>query len=232
MAVVSMPMMLGPILGPVVGGVILQNLHWSWIFFVNVPIGIVAFVARRAHDPAPRLRRGRPTRCARPRALPHGARGDHLRGLATGLRGCVGLAWRAAPDRGGRGARARLLRARAARRASPARHPPLLQPRLRGRLADDLLRRLGALRRDDPRAPLLPGSPPRERHRHGPAERSSGPRRARRDAARQPPHGTLRRREGDAGRRERPLSELYAACVHRRLDVDRRDLARSWWCAA
>jgi EmrB/QacA subfamily drug resistance transporter len=44
MAVVSMPMMLGPILGPVVGGLILQNLHWSWIFFVNVPIGIVAFV--------------------------------------------------------------------------------------------------------------------------------------------------------------------------------------------
>jgi EmrB/QacA subfamily drug resistance transporter len=37
-----MPAMLAPILGPVVGGLILQNLHWSWIFFVNVPIGIVA----------------------------------------------------------------------------------------------------------------------------------------------------------------------------------------------
>jgi EmrB/QacA subfamily drug resistance transporter len=44
MAVVSMPMMLAPIFGPVIGGVILQNLHWSWIFFVNVPIGVVAFV--------------------------------------------------------------------------------------------------------------------------------------------------------------------------------------------
>ena len=43
MAVVSMPMMLGPILGPVVGGLILQNLHWSWIFFVNDPIGVIAF---------------------------------------------------------------------------------------------------------------------------------------------------------------------------------------------
>src|SRR5271156_3790987 len=42
MSVVSMPAMLAPILGPVVGGLILQNLHWSWIFFVNVPIGIVA----------------------------------------------------------------------------------------------------------------------------------------------------------------------------------------------
>jgi EmrB/QacA subfamily drug resistance transporter len=44
MGVVSMPAMLAPIFGPVIGGVILQNLHWSWIFFVNVPIGIVALL--------------------------------------------------------------------------------------------------------------------------------------------------------------------------------------------
>jgi EmrB/QacA subfamily drug resistance transporter len=43
MGVVSMPAMIAPILGPVVGGLILQNLHWSWIFFVNVPIGVIAF---------------------------------------------------------------------------------------------------------------------------------------------------------------------------------------------
>jgi EmrB/QacA subfamily drug resistance transporter len=42
MGVVSMPAMLAPILGPVVGGLILQNLHWSWIFFVNAPIGALA----------------------------------------------------------------------------------------------------------------------------------------------------------------------------------------------
>ncbi len=42
MGIVVMPAMLAPILGPVVGGLILENLHWSWIFFVNVPIGIVA----------------------------------------------------------------------------------------------------------------------------------------------------------------------------------------------
>src|SRR3979490_667377 len=45
MGVVVMPAMLGPILGPVVGGLILQNLHWSWIFLVNVPIGVIAFIA-------------------------------------------------------------------------------------------------------------------------------------------------------------------------------------------
>jgi EmrB/QacA subfamily drug resistance transporter len=44
MGIVTMPAMIAPILGPVVGGLILENLHWSWIFFVNVPIGLVAFV--------------------------------------------------------------------------------------------------------------------------------------------------------------------------------------------
>jgi EmrB/QacA subfamily drug resistance transporter len=42
MGIVSMPAMIAPILGPVVGGLILQNLHWSWIFFVNIPIGAIA----------------------------------------------------------------------------------------------------------------------------------------------------------------------------------------------
>jgi EmrB/QacA subfamily drug resistance transporter len=42
MGIVSMPAMIAPILGPVAGGLILQNLHWSWIFFVNVPIGAIA----------------------------------------------------------------------------------------------------------------------------------------------------------------------------------------------
>jgi len=43
MGVVSMPAMLAPIFGPVIGGAILEHLHWSWIFFVNVPVGAVAF---------------------------------------------------------------------------------------------------------------------------------------------------------------------------------------------
>jgi EmrB/QacA subfamily drug resistance transporter len=45
MGIVSMPAMLAPILGPVVGGAILQNLHWSWIFLVNLPVGVVALIA-------------------------------------------------------------------------------------------------------------------------------------------------------------------------------------------
>jgi EmrB/QacA subfamily drug resistance transporter len=44
MGIVAMPAMLAPIFGPVVGGAILEYLHWSWIFLVNVPIGAIAFV--------------------------------------------------------------------------------------------------------------------------------------------------------------------------------------------
>ncbi|HWE32534.1 MAG TPA: MDR family MFS transporter [Solirubrobacteraceae bacterium] len=44
MSVVGAPMLLGPILGPVLGGLILQGLSWRWIFYVNVPIGAVALV--------------------------------------------------------------------------------------------------------------------------------------------------------------------------------------------
>jgi EmrB/QacA subfamily drug resistance transporter len=44
MGIVAMPAMLAPILGPAVGGAILQNFNWSWIFLVNLPIGVIAFV--------------------------------------------------------------------------------------------------------------------------------------------------------------------------------------------
>lgn len=36
--------MVGPALGPVVGGWIIDNYHWSWIFNINVPLGILAGV--------------------------------------------------------------------------------------------------------------------------------------------------------------------------------------------
>jgi len=44
MAVIGIPTLLGPILGPVIGGAIVSNMSWRWIFFVNVPIGIVALI--------------------------------------------------------------------------------------------------------------------------------------------------------------------------------------------
>jgi EmrB/QacA subfamily drug resistance transporter len=42
MSVVGVPMLLGPILGPVIGGLIVSNVSWRWIFYVNVPIVVVA----------------------------------------------------------------------------------------------------------------------------------------------------------------------------------------------
>src|ERR671933_1098536 len=35
-------------IGPLVGGLLTQKIHWGWIFFINVPIGVLAVVAARA----------------------------------------------------------------------------------------------------------------------------------------------------------------------------------------
>jgi EmrB/QacA subfamily drug resistance transporter len=45
MSIVAVPAMLAPILGPTLGGLILDNVSWRWIFFVNVPIGAIAVIA-------------------------------------------------------------------------------------------------------------------------------------------------------------------------------------------
>ena len=45
MSMLAVPMMLAPILGPTIGGVIIQNISWRWIFYVNVPIGVIAVVS-------------------------------------------------------------------------------------------------------------------------------------------------------------------------------------------
>src|SRR5471030_3015931 len=40
MSFVAVPSLIGPMLGPLVGGIIVDYLHWRMIFFVNVPIGL------------------------------------------------------------------------------------------------------------------------------------------------------------------------------------------------
>jgi len=39
------PALIGPVIGPLLGGVITQYLSWHWIFFVNVPVGMIALYA-------------------------------------------------------------------------------------------------------------------------------------------------------------------------------------------
>jgi EmrB/QacA subfamily drug resistance transporter len=44
MAILGVPMLLGPILGPIMGGWLIENASWHWIFLINAPIGVVALV--------------------------------------------------------------------------------------------------------------------------------------------------------------------------------------------
>jgi len=53
-AVLSVPLALGPIFGPVIGGVILNWLSWRWLFLVNVPVIAVALVLALRLLPADR----------------------------------------------------------------------------------------------------------------------------------------------------------------------------------
>ena len=42
MAIWGMGIMIGPILGPIIGGTLTENWNWRWVFYVNVPLGAVA----------------------------------------------------------------------------------------------------------------------------------------------------------------------------------------------
>src|ERR687886_606646 len=61
MSVIGVPTLLGPILGPVIGGLIVDNVSWRWIFYVNIPIAVVALglAARLLHGDAGRADAGR-----------------------------------------------------------------------------------------------------------------------------------------------------------------------------
>src|SRR6204780_1042751 len=43
MAVGGMGVMVGPILGPTLGGWLTDSYNWRWVFFINLPIGVIAF---------------------------------------------------------------------------------------------------------------------------------------------------------------------------------------------
>ena len=54
MAVWGIGLMVAPILGPTLGGWITDNWNWRWNFYINIPIGIIAFmmVSAFVHDPS------------------------------------------------------------------------------------------------------------------------------------------------------------------------------------
>jgi EmrB/QacA subfamily drug resistance transporter len=61
MGITAMPVMIGQILGPSLGGLILAYGDWHWMFFVNLPVGVIAIVLA--------IRLLPPDELARPRRL-------------------------------------------------------------------------------------------------------------------------------------------------------------------
>src|SRR5437588_10079274 len=63
MAVFGLGVVVAPIIGPTLGGWITDNYSWRWIFYINIPIGILAVVMSNmfVEDP-PYIRDQRPGR--------------------------------------------------------------------------------------------------------------------------------------------------------------------------
>lgn len=53
MGIYGMAVVIGPAFGPAIGGWLTDNLSWPWIFFINIPIGIINFWMARIHIQEP-----------------------------------------------------------------------------------------------------------------------------------------------------------------------------------
>ncbi len=60
MAINGVGFMFGPLIGPTLGGFLIDALSWRWVFFINLPIGIVALVGLVSF--LPETRQGAPVR--------------------------------------------------------------------------------------------------------------------------------------------------------------------------
>ena len=86
MAWVSIPAMIGPLMGPPLGGFITTYASWHWIFLINVPIGLIGIVlvTRYIENVRAEVREG--FDCRRHGAVGHRGRGPDVRAVGRGLR--------------------------------------------------------------------------------------------------------------------------------------------------
>ena len=58
MAFWAMTTLVAPVMGPLLGGWITDNINWPWIFYINVPVGLLSAALTwsiyRSRDPGPR----------------------------------------------------------------------------------------------------------------------------------------------------------------------------------
>jgi MFS transporter, DHA2 family, multidrug resistance protein len=59
MAVWAMSATLGPIIGPALGGWLTENYNWRWVFYINLPFGILAFLGILSTLPEAEIRKSR-----------------------------------------------------------------------------------------------------------------------------------------------------------------------------
>jgi DHA2 family multidrug resistance protein len=59
MAIFGIGAMFGPIIGPALGGYVTDQLNWRWIFYINIPIGVIAVIMAAAYLVDPEYLRNR-----------------------------------------------------------------------------------------------------------------------------------------------------------------------------
>ena len=154
MSAISVPIVLAPIIGPTIGGLLLDHAGWRWIFLVNLPVGVIALFAAARLLPADQ---------------PEDAGRLDFLGLALLAAGLVGITYGLAEtsvDGVARSVLVPLVVGDRAGASSSARCASPTAARLRlytngafSAASLTILPRWGAVRRHDPHAAVLPDGP-------------------------------------------------------------------------